>query len=248
MELDSLTLTEIALRHLPLAGFHHLLLAVLAAMWWLRRDQIGRCLSAYMAFAFATTAVALRSHPAWWLAGGLVSAALALAWLREAICPRFRMSFERTPKLRLGLMLAAAGFAVAYPGYSGDLPAFIFSPLGVTVRPTLLLALALLNSVTPTADRTLRWTHAVAGVCYGAAGVASASSLGPASVVASLVLVLTSCYALALLIVAAREIDTDNAPSATSIEQLRTRMYQRHTFLPGPRDPRRRTRRPKRRR
>jgi len=145
-------------------------------------------------------------------------------------------------------MLAASGFAVAYPGYSGDLPAFIFSPLGVIVRPTLLLALALLNSVTPPADRALRWTHAVAGICYGVAGVTIDSSIGPAPVIASLVLALTSCYALALLIVGAREIDPDNVPSATSIEQLRTRMYRRHTFLPGPRDPRRRTRRSKRRR
>jgi hypothetical protein len=247
MELDSLTLTDIALRHLPLAGFHHLLIAVLAVMWWLRREEVGRFLSAYMALAFATTAVALRSHPAWWLAGGLVSGVLAMAWLREAIRPRFRMSFERTPRLRLSLMVVAAGFAVAYPGHSGDLPVFIFSPLGVTVRPTLLLALAVLNSVTPTADPTLRWTHAVAGVCYGIAGVVSAFPLGPASVVASLVLVLTSCYALALLIVGAREIDPGDAPGATSIQQLRTRMYQRHTFLPGPRDPRQRIRKPRRR-
>ncbi|MCK4512832.1 hypothetical protein KAW64_13890 [bacterium] len=239
---------EIALRHLPLAGFHHLLIFTVAVMWWIRREKIGRFLSAYMALAFATTTVALHSHPAWWLAGGLVSGALAIAWLRETIHPSFVMSFERTPRPRLVLMLVAAGFAVAYPGHSGDLPGFIFSPLGVTVQPTLLLALALLNAVTPIANRNLRLIHAIAGICYGVVGVVNAISLGPATVVAASVLVLTSCYTITLLIVGARETDQDNVPGAVSIEQLRARMYQRRTFLPGPRDPRRTSRKLKRRR
>ncbi len=239
---------EIALRHLPLAGFHHLLIFTVAVVWWIRREKVGRVLSAYMALAFATTTVALRSHPAWWLAGGLVSGALAVAWFREAIRPSFHTSFEHTPRLRLGLMLVAAGFAVAYPGHSGDLPAFVFSPLGVTVQPTLLLALAFLNSVTPIANRNLRWIHAIAGTCYGVAGVVSALSLGPTTIVASLVLVLASCYTFVLLIVGTHEIDPNDARGATSVKQLRARMYRRHTLLPGPRDPRPPSRKPRRRR
>lgn len=239
---------EIALRHLSLAGLHHLLIFTVAVMWWIRREKVGRFLSAYMALAFATTAIALHSHPAWWLTGGLVSGALAIAWVCEAIHPSFLMSFEHTPKLRLRLMLVAAAFAIAYPGHSGDLPAFVFSPLGVTIQPTLLLALALLNAVTPIANRTLRVTHAIAGICYGVVGVVNAISLGPATVVAASVLVLTSCYTVVLLIVGAREIDQNDIPDAVSVEQLRARMYRRHTVLPGPRDPRRVSRKPKRRR
>jgi len=234
MLLDGNALHEAALRALPLAGLHHLAIFTVAAIIWARRESARTVLSAYMSGAFATAAAVLL-----WSSGtrpyGLLAIALAVVWLRETTNPRGELAFRRTPRPRLALMAAAAALALCYPGYSGGLPPFIFSPVGVTLQPTVILSLALLNASEGPTNRTLHWILAIVGAALGVAGAARGEWLDVS-------LLLLSGHAGLLLIRGGRLLPDEGQETAGSVEDIRRRMYARRSFLPGPRDPRRRPR------
>jgi len=225
---------EVALSFLPLAGLHHLALFVILVVVWSRREAARPILSAYLTVAFATAAVSLLStegaRPL-----GPVAVALAALWLAETLRPATRLAFRRTPRPRLVMMGAAAAFAVAYPGHSGELPSFIFSPLGVTLAPTLLASLALLNATEGPTNRTLHWSLSCVGLALGAIGVALQQW-------AEIALLAVSLYAMVLLVRGGRLLPTEGDERPTSVRDVRQRMYSRWSLLPGPRDPRRRRR------
>ncbi len=233
-------LKTIALEHLGLAAGHHLAIAVMGALFWIRRSSMERIVDVYFAAAFSTTAFALSSTAASrstaFLAAGLtavLAAGLAALWIREAVLLRNVYDFRRTPRARLAVMAVAALFAIVYPGYSGELPSFIFSPLGVLLPPTLLLALALLNCASPATDRVLHWTLAGAGFLTGGIGLAIE---GPVHVP----LLVAAAYAVPLLLGKGRQVARESDAGSDSVQKMRDRMYARKTFLPGPREPRRR--------
>lgn len=210
-----------------LAALHHLAVAVVAVLFWIRRRSMERTVAVYLALAFATTAAALATHaPA--RIGAALAAALCVLWVVEAVRPRNVLSFNRAPRFRLGSMAAVALFALLYPGYSGELPVFVFSPLGVTLPPTLLLALAVLNVAAPGTNRPLHWTLAVVGLSVGVDGLVTEGWIHAPLVAASV-------YAVPLLLGKAvlRE-DTDGI-DATSVRAVHDRMHKRRVLLSRPR-------------
>ncbi|MFH1502209.1 MAG: hypothetical protein ABIG03_04105 [Candidatus Eisenbacteria bacterium] len=229
--MDPVVTREIARGFVALAGMHHLALLVIFVVVWARRNVAARLLSWYFALAFATASLSLFSRTETRVAA-LVSAALAALWVSEAVRARLRLSFARTPRPRLVLMALAGAFAASYPGHSGGLPPFIFSPLGVTLQPTLLAAIALLNASSEPADRALHWSLAVAGLVVGSVGLAVEGWI-------SLPLVVAAAYAVPLLMGSGRLRPEVGDRGATSVRQIRDRMYSRRSLLPGPRDARR---------
>jgi hypothetical protein len=230
--LDPVTMREVAIRFLPLAGLHHLAIFVIAVTVWNRRESAHRLLGFYLSTAFATSSVVLLTHTGTRPAG-MVAVVLCALWLRYTLGSGRGFSFRLTPRPRLALMGLAVAFAVGYPGFSPDLPSFIFSPLGVTLRPTVLASLAVLNAVERRVDRTLHWALTVAGALLGVVGMARGFWPDAA-------LVLTSGYAVFLLLRGGGVLsDVDDAP-AGNVEEMRRRMYSRRSFLLKPRDPRRR--------
>jgi len=220
-----------------LAALHHLLVATLAAVWWQRRRELGRTLSVYLAFCFATVAWSMRGPL--WLGGGLPAVALAALWAREAARPGCVMSFARTPRARLVLAALGAVGAFAFPGYSGEFPSFVFAPLGVLVAPTVLLGLSLLVAIDARGARILTLAHVVAGLASGIVEIAA----GRASVrgfIMGAILVVMAAVAAAGAAGRLPMLEEEQLPQETSVEQMRARLYQRKTLLPGPRDPRRR--------
>jgi hypothetical protein len=225
-------LKTIAADNLGLAAGHHLAVAVIGAIFWIRRASMERIVDVYFAAAFATTAFALSSVAASRPAA-VIATGLAVLWIRDAILLRTRYDFRRAPRARLTVMAVAALFAIVYPGYSGELPSFIFSPLGVLLPPTILLALALVNCASPATDRVLHWALAGSGLLAGAVGLAVE---GPIHVP----LLVVSVYAVPLLLGKGKQVVREPDAGSDSVRQMRDRMYARKTLLPGPREPRRR--------
>jgi len=128
-------------------------------------------------------------------------------------------------------LLGLYGFG--YPGYSGDLPSAFFSPLGVTLHPTVLVALSLLNAAAPRVNRPLHWTLAAVAVVLGVAGAARGEWI-------HLPLLAAGIYAVPLLTGRARLVEPRPRTVERSVREIRNRMYSRKTLLPGPRDPRKR--------
>ena len=212
---------------LLLAALHHLAVAVIAVLFWIRRRSMERSVGVYFALAFATSTIALASYaPARAMAA--LPAGLAALWCLEVARPRNVLSFRRTPKARLVVAGAMALFALLYPGYSGKLPSFVFSPLGVTLPPTLLLALAVMNSAAPTTSRPLHWSLAAVGLVIGVSGLFTEGWIHVPLVAASL-------YAAPLLLGRAVVREDEGEADATSIRAVHDRMHKRRVLLSRPR-------------
>jgi hypothetical protein len=233
-------LKELSHRFLLLSAVQHIALLVMLSILWMRREALTRVSTTYFAIAFATAAFALATRPETrWSA--VAAGALALLWLRDALRPTVTMSFGRAPRLRLWLMGCLGLFGFAYPGYSGELPSVFFAPLGVILAPTLLVALALLNSASPSTDTTLHWALAATALAVGGAGLAAEGWIHAP-------LVASAAYAVALLLGAGRPIEPREGTRERSVREIRDRMYARRTILPGPRDRKRRRFKVRRRR
>ncbi len=235
--MDHALLAEIAGAHVGLAALHHVATVVLGVIWWQRREELGRILPAYLAVCFLTVAWSMRG-PLWFV-GGAPALVFAALWIRETVRPECVMVFTRTPKPRLALAVAGAIVALAFPGYSGELPAFIVSPLGVLIAPTLLLGLSLLVAVDASNARIITAAHALAGLISGVVCVATD---GPTAhgLVGGISLIAMSLAAALVALGRAPMLEEEEFPQETSVEQIRSRLYQKKTLLPGPRDPRRR--------
>jgi hypothetical protein len=233
-------LRQISEEFLLLSVLHHMAFVVLAAILWMRREAMARTADVYFGVAFATAAFALATRRET-VAAAVVAAALAALWLWDAARPRLAIAFGRTPRLRLWIMAALGLFGLAYPGYSGELPGAFFAPLGVILPPTLIVGLAVLNAASPSTNRVVHWSLTATGLVVGGAGlVLEGWTHAP--------LVAIAAYAAALLLGAGRVIEERDGPRERSVREIRERMYSRRTILPGPRDPRRRRFRSRRRR
>ncbi|MBM3306836.1 MAG: hypothetical protein FJY74_00700 [Candidatus Eisenbacteria bacterium] len=217
-------------RLLWLAVAQHLVLYTTAAVYWARRRAMNRFIDWCLASAFATAAVALLATPGARPAGAF-AAALAALWVRDALAPANAFAFETAPRHLLVAMGAAAAFGAAYPGYAAGLPAVLFSPYGVLLEPTLLVALAVLNCA-ERADRALRWALAATGLLWGALGAVADGPLKHAPL-----LVASGCAVALALGAGGRR--APRADDRRSVRSIRDRMYTRWTLLPGPRDLRR---------
>lgn len=234
------TLRQISEEFLHFSVLHHLAFVVLATLVWTRRGAMARAVDVYFAVAFATTAFALATRSETRVPA-VVAAALAALWVWDATRPKLVIAFGRTPRLRLWIMAALAVFGLGYPGYSGDLPSAFFAPFGVILAPTVIVALAALNAVSPGTNRVLHWSLASTGLGVGVAGLATEGWIHAP-------LVAAAAYAVALLLGAGRVIEELEGTRDRSVREIRDRMYARRTILPGPRDPRRRRPRVRRRR
>jgi hypothetical protein len=184
---------------------------------------------------FITVAWSMRGP--YWVATGAPALALAALWLGETFRPECDMTFAHTPRPHLLLAAAGAVIAFVYPGYSGDLPAFIFAPLGVLIAPTLMLGLSLIVAVDSRRARLLAAAHVLAGLVFGlTTTVGDPTARGG---VGGLILLALSVLAALTALGRVRMRESDDVPRETSIEQMRAHLYQRRTLLPGPRDPRR---------
>ncbi len=230
-------LVEIAGAHLGLAALHHVVTVVLAVIWWQRREELGRVLPAYLAVCFLTVAWSMRGPL--WLVGSVPAVAFAALWIRETIRPGCVMVFTRTPRPRLAVAVAGTIIALAFPGYSGELPTFIVAPIGVLIAPTLLLGLSLLVAVDARRARVITAAHALAGLASGIACII-AGGLTARGLVGGLSLITVSVFAALIALERAAMLEGEELPRETSVEQIRSRLYQKKTLLPGPRDPRRR--------
>jgi len=181
----------------------------------------------YFALAFATATVALASHPSARVMAAF-AAGLSVLWCLEVAHPRNVLSFNRTPRLRLAVMGALGIFALTYPGYSGELPSFVFSPLGVILPPTLLLALALMNAASPSANHPVHWTLATIGLVVGASGVFQEGWV-------HVPLIAASVYAIPLLLGRAKLLEERGSTDATSVRAVHERMHKRRVLLSRPR-------------
>ncbi len=236
--MDHALLTEIANAHLGLAALHHAVTVVLCAIWWQRREELGRILPAYVAVCFLSVAWSMRGPL--WIVGGAPAVVFAALWVRETVRRECVMVFTRTPKPRLAVAVAGAIVALAFPGYSGELPAFVAAPLGVLIAPTLLFGLSLLVAVDASCARVITAAHAVAGFVSGAVCVAT-GGLTARGLVGGLTLIVLSVLAALVALGRAPMMEEEALPQETSVEQIRSRLYQKKTLLPGPRDPRRRS-------
>ncbi len=208
---------------LLLAVGQHLAIAVVAVLLWIRRRSTERTVAVYFALAFATATVALASHPSARVMSAF-AAGLSVLWCLEIAHPRNVLSFNRTPRPRLAVMGALGIFALLYPGYSGELPSFVFSPLGVILPPTLLLALALMNSAAPSTNRPVHWTLAAIGLVMGANGVFQEGWVHAPLIAASL-------YAVPLLLGRAKLLEDRGSIDATSVRAVHDRMHKRRVLL-----------------
>jgi hypothetical protein len=230
--MDADVLKGLSHEFLLLSAVHHVALFVMLAILWMRREALTRTSNVYFTIAFATAAFALATRPETrWSA--VAAGALAALWLRNALRPRITMSFGRAPRLRLWIMGCLGLFGFAYPGYSGEFPSLFFAPLGVILPPTLLVALALMNSASPSTDRTVHWALAATALAVGGVGLVVEGWIHAP-------LVGAAAYAVALLLGAGRPAEAREGGRERSVREIRDRMYARRTILPGPRDPRRR--------
>ena len=212
---------------LLLSAGHHVAIAVVAVLLWIRRSSMEKTVAVYFTLAFATATVALASHPSARVVAAF-AAGLSVLWCFEIAHPRNVFSFNRTPRLRLAVMGALGFFALLYPGYSGELPSFVFSPLGVILPPTLLLALALMNAASPSTNRPVHWTLAAIGLVTGANGVFQEGWVHAPLVAASL-------YAVPLLLGRAKLLEDRGSTDATSVRAVHDRMHKRRVLLSRPR-------------
>lgn len=206
-----------------LAAVHHLAFAVVMVMFWIRRRSMERAIALYFAAAFGTVTFAAASHSAarpW----AVLAAVLCALWVREAVRPVNKMSFRRTPKARLFVMGALGILAFVYPGYSPGLPAFVFSPLGVTLPPTLLAALAVMNSAAPATDRPLHWTLAASGIIVSVYGLVLEGWI-------HIPLLIGAAYAAPLLTGWAKVIDERSEVHGTSVDAVRDRIHKRRVLF-----------------
>lgn len=233
-------LSEIAEEFLSLSALHHTVLVVVIVILWMRRESMARVVDVYFALAFATAAFALGTRPETRIAAA-AAAALAALWIRDAVHPKLVLSFRRTPRIRLAIMTVLGAFGFGYPGYSGELPSAFFAPLGVILPPTLIVALALENSAWPETNGILHWALAGTGLAVGVAGMGVEGWIHAP-------LVAISIYAFVLLSGRGKLTEARDAVRERSVSEIRDRMYSRKTILPGPRDPRRRRPRVRRRR
>jgi hypothetical protein len=210
-----------------LAALHHLAIVVVAALFWIRRRSMERTVAVYMALAFATATLALASHPPA-RAHSPFAAGLAVLWVLEAVHLRNVLSFRRTPRLRMWLMAAAALYALLYPGYSGELPAFVFSPIGVTLPPTVLLALAVMNAAAPRTNRVLHWPLAVVGLAVGGEGLFMEGWVHAP-------LAATALYAVPLLLGKATLREDPGEADTTSVRAVHDRIHKRRVLMSRPR-------------
>jgi hypothetical protein len=218
---------ELALKYLTLSALHHLAIVVVMVIFWIRRQAMERTVAVYLAAAFGTSAFAMLSNAGTRLWGAL-AALLAALWIVEVVRAEGRLSFRRAPKSRLVVMALLCGFGLAYPGYSGALPSFVFSPLGVTLPPTLLVSLAALNSAAPDTNRPLHWALAVSGVVVGVSGLLVE---GPVHVP----LLVASGYALPLLAGRAKVTEERSEVDGTSVSAVQDRIHKRRVLMSRPR-------------
>jgi len=212
---------------LLLSAGHHLAIAVVAVLLWIRRSSMERTIAVYFALAFATATVALASHPPARVMAAF-AAGLSMLWCLEVAHPRNVLSFVRTPRFRLAAMGALGIFALLYPGYSGELPGFVFSPLGVILPPTLLLALALMNAASSSTNRPVHWTLATIGLVMGTGGVFQEGWVHAPLIAASL-------YAVPLLLGRAKLLEDRGSSDATSVRAVHERMHKRRVLFSKPR-------------
>ncbi len=208
---------------LSIAGLHHLAVAVVAVLFWIRRRDMERTVAVYFALAFATTTVALAGHPSARAVAAL-AAGLSALWCYEVARPKNVLSFRRASRLRLTVMGALGLFALLYPGYSGELPSFVFSPLGVTLPPTLLLALAVMNSAAPATNRPLHWSLAAAGLFIGVNGLLVEGWI-------HVPLATASVYAVPLLLGRAKVVEDRGETDATSVRAVHERLHKRRVLF-----------------
>jgi hypothetical protein len=207
----------------------HVALYVVAAVFFARGRSMERIVDWCLAAAFATSAAALLATPGA-RAGGALATALAALWARDARRPVNRFYLAATPRPRLVLMAVLAAYGAMYPGYAEGLPAVFFSPYGVLLQPTLLVALATANSGERT-DRVLHWALAATGLSWGIVGAAAEGLLR------NVPLLVTSAYAVPIALgVGGRRTPPDG--DGQSMRAIRDRMYGRWTLLPGPKKPR----------
>ncbi len=221
------TQLELARRFLALAALHHLALAVVMVIFWIRRRSMERTVAIYFTAAFGTAAVALATSPDG-RGAAAVAAGLCGLWALEAAHPSNTLSFRRTPKARLLVMAALGAFAFVYPGCPTGLPAFVFSPLGVTLPPTLLAALAVMNAAAPGTRRPLHWSLAAVGLVVSAAGLFTQSWVHAP-------LFAASAYAVPLLLGRAKLAEERSEVGATSVSAVRERIHKRRVLFARPR-------------
>ena len=176
-----------------------------------------------VAVVVATATVALAGHPSARPVAPL-AAGLSALWCFEVARPKNVLSFRRAPRLRLAIMGALGLFALLYPGYSSELPSFVFSPLGVTLPPTLLLALAVINSAAPSTNRPLHWSLASAGLFISVSGLIVEGWI-------HVPLALASAYAVPLLLGRTKVIEGRGEADATSVRAVHERMHKRRVLL-----------------
>jgi len=207
----------------------HVVLYVVAGVFFARGRSMERIVDWCLAAAFATSAAALLTTPGA-RAGGAFAAAIAALWVRDAIRPVNSFALAATPRPRLVLMAVLGAYGALYPGYAEGLPGALFSPYGALLQPTLLVALAAANSGERT-DRALHWSLAGSGLSWGIAGASAEGLLrhGP--------LLIASAYAVPLALGAGRR-RTPPEDDGQSVRAIRERMYRRWTLLPGPQRPR----------
>ena len=218
---------EAAQRFLLLAGAHHLIVIVIGVLFWVRRRDMERPVAVYFGIAFATAAYAMATQ-----SGGIVAAvtaaALSFLWWREVARVENSLALRRAPKFRLAAMALLGLYAFAYPGYSLELPSFAGSPLGVTLHPTVMLALALMNAAAPYTNRTLHWTLVGVGGVLGLVGLATGGwTHAP--------LVVTALYGVPLLLGRANVTEERSETDATSVRAVHDRMHKRRVLLSRPR-------------
>jgi hypothetical protein len=214
---------EIAESFAGLAALHHLAIAVLVAIFWIRRRSMERPVALYFVLAFATTCLALAGRPQT-RGFAAISAALCALWIFEAVRVRGSMTFRSSPRPRLVVMLALWIYALIYPGHSGELPSFLFSSLGVTLAPTLIASLATLNAAAPSTNRSLHWSLAAAGAFVGVTGLLSEG-------IVHVPLLIASVYSVPLLMGRARTVEERPPVSDTSVRAVATRIHERRVLF-----------------
>lgn len=218
---------KIAQDFLTLSALHHLAIVVIMVVFWIRRKSMERTVAIYMSLAFATSAFAMAGHEAT-RAWGVMSALLAVLWIVEAVRVANTLAFRSTPKFRLTVMALVCAFGLSYPGYSEGLPTFVFSPLGVTLPPTLIVALAALNSAAPTTGRLLHWSLAAAGIAVSCSGIFREGWIHVPLLVASV-------YAIPLLLGRGKIAEARSEADATSLSAMHDRIHKRRVLLSRPR-------------
>jgi hypothetical protein len=214
---------EVAASHLGLAALHHLAIAVLIAILWIRRESMERPVAIYFTAAFGTACAALAGRPETRVFAAM-SGVLCAMWLREAVRAVGSMKLRRTPRLRLAVMAVLFLFAFLYPGHSGVMPVFLFSSLGVTLAPTLIAALATLNAAAPSTNRPLHWSVAAAGAAVGVSGLLSEG-------IVHIPLLVATGYAVPLLVGKARTVEERSALSDTSVRAVADRIHERRVLF-----------------